>query len=71
MDRDPSVRQCCTSDVLKFDVGTIGSDPNYYRLVFSEDFAENPNATSIIKTGGGLKGCNWYTYTGVGGMRQD
>lgn len=71
MDRDPSVRLCCQYDVLKFNVGTTGTDANLYRLVFSSDFDPNPNATSIIKTGGGLKGCNWYTYTGVGGQRQD
>jgi len=71
MDRDPSVRLCCLYDVLKFNVGTSGTNVNTYRLIFSEDFEENPNATSIIKTGGGLKGCNWYVYTGVGAQRQD
>ena len=66
MDRDPSIRLCTTNDVLKFDVGSSGTAPNYYRITFNQQFALNTNATSYIKTGGGLKGCNLYYYSGVG-----
>lgn len=66
VDRDPAIRQCTSVDVLKFDVGTVGSQPTYYRATFSEEFSENPYATSWIKTGGGRTGCNRYFFTGVG-----
>ena len=66
MDRDPSIRLCTTTDVLKFNVGTIGTSTNYYRVTFNKQFLVNPFATSWIKTGGGLKGCNLYFYAGVG-----
>lgn len=66
MDRDPSIRLCTNVDVLKFDVGTTGVQPNYYRITFNRAFNGNPLAVSYIKTGGGLKGCNMYIYYGVG-----
>ena len=66
MERDPSIRECTKDDVLKFDVGTSGTVANYYRITFNQQFALNTNATSYIKTGGGLKGCNLYFYSGVG-----
>jgi hypothetical protein len=64
IERDPAIRQCCSSDVLKFNVGTTGSAPTYYRATFSEEFTINPMATSWIKTGGGLQGCNLYFFEG-------
>ncbi len=66
MDRDPSIRSCTSVDVLKFDVGTSGTAPLYCRIVFNQDFSVNPLAVSYIKTGGGLQGCNVYTYSGIG-----
>jgi len=66
MDRDPSIRVCTSVDVLKFNVGTTGSAPLYCRITFDRLFIINPIAVSYIKTGGGLQGCNVYTYTGVG-----
>ena len=66
MERDPSIRACTTNDVLKFNAGTVGSDPTYYRATFSEEFAENPYATSWIKSGN-RTGCNMYFFAGVGG----
>ena len=65
MDRDPSIRLCTTTDVLKFNVGTVGTSTNYYRVTFNKQFTVNPWATSWIKTGGGLQGCNLYYYVGV------
>lgn len=65
IDRDPSIRTCTTTDVLKFDVGTSGSNTNYYRLTFSEEFTVNPYAKSWIKSGV-RTGCNLYFYTGIG-----
>jgi len=70
VERDPSIKFCTLVDVLKFDAGTTGTSPTYYRAVFSSDFTLNPFATSWIKTGGGQQGCNLYYYTGMG-MRLD
>ena len=36
MDRDPSIRMCTSVDVLKFDIGTTGMNPNYYRITFNK-----------------------------------
>ncbi len=66
MDRDPSIRVCTSVDVLKFDIGTSGTAPLYCRITFNRLFNINPASVSYIKTGGGLQGCNMYTYTGVG-----
>ena len=67
VERDPSIRVCTTEDVLKFAMGTAGTAPTYYRATFNTDFAVNPWATSWIKTGGGLQGCNVYYFSGMGG----
>lgn len=66
MDRDPSIKLCTREDVLKFDAGTSGTTPTYYRVTFNKVFTVDPYAYSYIKTGGGLQGCNIYTYSGVG-----
>ena len=66
IERDPSIRFCTTTDVLKFNVGTSGSTPTYYRATFSSDFVINLFATSWIKTGGGREGCNQYFFSGLG-----
>ena len=66
MERDPSIRVCTREDVLKFNAGTSGSTPTYYRATFNRVFTVDAFAYSYIKTGGGLTGCNTYTYTGVG-----
>ncbi len=69
VERDPSIRMCTTVDVLKFNIGSTGSAPTYYRATFSTDFLLNPYATSWIKTGGGLQGCNVYYFSGLGTTR--
>ncbi len=66
MERDPSIRLCTTTDVLKFNTGTLGTAPLYCRITFNQQFTVNPEAKSYIKTGGGLQGCNTYWYTGIG-----
>lgn len=66
MDRDPAIKACTSTDVLKFDIGTTGTAPIYYKITFNKDFAVNPYAKSYIKTGGGRNGCNIYYYTGIG-----
>ena len=66
MDRDPSIRVCTSTDVLKYDVGTTGGSSTYYRSTFSADFVVNAFATSWVKTGGGLQGCNTYYFSGTG-----
>ena len=65
LERDPAIRQCTTTDVLKFDAGTVGGEPTYYRATFSEQFSANPYATSWVKSGA-RTGCNMYFFTGVG-----
>ena len=65
VDRDPAIKQCTTNDVLKFDAGTVGGQPTYYRASFNQEFIANPYATSWIKTGT-RGGCNMYFFTGVG-----
>jgi hypothetical protein len=66
MDRDPSIRACTSTDVLKFNVGTSSTAPLYCRITFNKKLTGNPIAVSYIKTGGGLQGCNLYIYSGVG-----
>jgi hypothetical protein len=66
IERDPSIRLCTRDGVLKFDAGTSGTSPTYYRATFNKVFNIDPYASSYIKTGGGLQGCNAYTYAGVG-----
>ena len=70
VDRDPSIRQCTSVDVLKYDHGTTGGNSTYYRATFAADFVVNPFATSWIKNGGGQQGCNLYYFSGTG-MRLD
>jgi hypothetical protein len=65
IERDPSIRQCTTTDVLKFNAGTVGSEPTYYRATFSQEFSSNPYSTSWINSGS-RTGCNMYFFTGVG-----
>ena len=70
VDRDPAIRACTNNDVLKFDAGTVGSQPTYYRATFSQTFSVSPYSTSWIKSG--VKtGCNMYYFTGIGGTKLD
>ena len=66
VDRDPSIRQCTSVDVLKYDAGTTGGNSTYYRATYAADFVVNPFATSWIKNGGGASGCNLYYFSGTG-----
>ncbi len=70
VDRDPSIRMCTSSDVLKFNIGTNGTNPVYYKAVFNKKFNNNPYATSYIKTGGGLTGCNSCYFAGLAGSER-
>jgi hypothetical protein len=65
VDSDPAIKQCTTTDVLKFDAGTVGGEPTYYRASFNQEFSANPYATSWIKTST-KGGCNFNFFTGVG-----
>lgn len=65
IERDPAIRACTTNDVLKFNAGTVGGEPTYYRATFSQEFPVNATATSYIKAGV-RQGCNIYPYAGVG-----
>ena len=38
VDRDPAIKQCTSVDVLKFDVGTTGTEPLYFSITFIEEF---------------------------------
>jgi hypothetical protein len=65
VERDPAIRACTTTDVLKFNAGTVGGQPTYYRATFSAEFESNPYATSWINSGN-RTGCNMYFFSGVG-----
>jgi hypothetical protein len=68
MERDPAIRACTRVDVLKFDAGTTGSDPTYYRVTFNSDFGFDPYSTSYIKSGanyGSGTKCNMHMFAGV------
>ncbi len=69
IERDPSIKLCTGVDVLKFDLGTSGSTPTYYRVTLNADFSTNQFAQSWIKTGGGQEGCNAYFFAGIGSKR--
>ena len=71
IDRDPTIKQCTSVDVLKFDVGTTGTEPLYFRITFSDAFETSGWAKCYIKTGGGRNGCNWYYFTGVANRKLD
>lgn len=71
IDRDPAIKACTSVDVLKFDVGTTGTAPLYYRVTFNDQFESNCWATCYIKTGGGRNGCNVYYFTGVATPKLD
>ncbi len=70
VERDPAIRACTNTDVLKFNAGTTGSAPTYYRAAFSQQFESNPYSTSWIKSGN-RTGCNMYYFSGVGGPKLD
>ena len=70
VERDPAIRACTSVDVLKFNAGTVGSAPTYYRASFSQDFGINPYATSWIKSGN-RTGCNMYYFAGIGTPKLD
>ena len=69
IERDPSIRMCTKVDVLKFNVGTVGSQPNLYRVTFNAEFGVNTFATSWVKTGGGKTGCNLRYFAGISGTK--
>ena len=71
VDRDPTIKVCTSADVLKFDVGTTGSEPLYITITFSDDFESSAWAKCYIKTGGGKNGCNTYYFTGVANRKLD
>lgn len=71
IDRDPTIKACTSVDVLKFDVGTTGTAPLYYRVTFNDEFESSPYATCYIKTGGGRNGCNTYYFTGISTPKLD
>ncbi len=62
-ERDPSIIDCYTGDVLKFDYGTIGSEPTYYRLVLNKDFGIDNDGMLYLKFG---KDCLMGSFSGIG-----
>ena len=71
VDRDPTIKACTSADVLKFDVGTTGTQPLYVRITFSDEFETSGWAKCYIKTGGGRNGCNYYYFTGIANRKLD
>ena len=70
VERDPAIRACTSVDVLKFNAGTVGSQPTYYRASFSQQFTTNAYATSWIKSGT-RTGCNMYYFCGINQPKLD
>ncbi|ULQ55750.1 hypothetical protein KJS94_13965 [Flavihumibacter rivuli] len=51
---DPSIANTCgftTPDILKFDAGTSGSTPSYYKLVVNKKFSVNRFSKAYYKSG--------------------
>ena len=71
IDRDPTIKQCTSADVLKFDVGTTGSEPLYFRITFNDEFETSGWAKCYVKTGSGKTGCNYYYFSGVANRKLD
>jgi len=69
VENDPSISNCTGENVLIFDAGTVGTQPNFYRITFSSEFQISSFATSYVKTFGGVKGCNINYFAGVGGTK--
>ena len=60
---DPS-QNCMTTPVLKFDFGTTGSNPSYYKLILSQDY--QPGYVPGYYKSGNRTGCCIFNFTGVG-----
>jgi hypothetical protein len=71
IDRDPTIKSCTSADVLKFDVGTTGTEPLYFSITFDGEFESSGWAKCYIKTGGGKNGCNYYYFTGIANRKLD
>jgi hypothetical protein len=61
---DPSIKACTTADLVKFDHGTSGSTPTYYKLVLAGSW-DKANTTAWFKSGANT-GCCSKTVEGVG-----
>lgn len=59
---DPS-QNCMTTPVLKFDFGTTGSNPSYYKLVLNQNY--EPGSTAGYYKSGSRTGCCTFNFTGV------
>jgi len=57
-------QECYAGTVLKFDYGTTGGAPTYYKLVVNKDFPEGPS-TANFKSGS-KTGCYNGTVMGIG-----
>lgn len=60
---DPS-QHCMTTPVLKFDFGTTGSSPSYYKLILNQDY--QPGYVPGYYKSGNRTGCCIFNFTGVG-----
>jgi hypothetical protein len=61
---DPSIGACFTTEVLKFDVGTIGADVTLYKLVLEGEWTTSAT-TAFFKSGSNTTCCKLVTL-GVG-----
>ncbi len=66
---DPSLNTCSpnpySGEVFKFDFGTSGSAPSYYQIVLNQNYAVDPTATLVYKSGK-TTGCGTSTFEGIG-----
>jgi hypothetical protein len=61
---DPS-QSCQTNAVVKFDYGTSGSAPSYYRLRLNAQFPVSATASGYYKSGANT-GCCTFDFEGIG-----
>lgn len=68
IEQDPSIENTCginTGNVLKFDLGTDGTNKSYYKLVINKNYAVDNNATLYYKSGNNT-GCGTGIFDGIG-----
>lgn len=65
LEADQSIRECSNASVLKFDRGTEGSIPSYYKLIVDKDFSVDEMLKAYYKSGTNT-GCGEFTFPGFG-----
>jgi hypothetical protein len=63
-EENPSIKECYTGNVLKFDAGTSGSTPTVYTLVLNGNYSieSSPNTLAVFKSGEAQPCCSGKIY---------